>query len=372
MKVVNALDGFFARELPDRVVDVHFPVLADVMFYLLHLITENRFSTTEVLMFAVADILLYLWRDHMDRLETFHNLPKLFLLDIKGNKFLTLLGLIMSGLHVFLSAQRSKTILFFLGVALSLMIASNGTTKVIALSFITWIMASYMYMWETLEPPAFVKEEQIVDFQPIENKQSEDGIIKNQAIAQRLVSKLKRLKMSMILEEEHSKKQREKTSDTDHYDPKGINRARSRSLADKDSKDSEKTEGKDDELVLKNMLDLTDLKQLIEILVSHNTQEMKYWLPKDILSVLNNEEVSAYLWAYLNTQDMIPSPRAVKHIISLQKSEINSNTTEPGLGENFNFDLFAFDKANIHQDSLVVGCMQIYKKFRYLLADPGP
>lgn len=364
MKVANAVEGFLARELPDRAVNVHLPVLVDVMFYLLHLVLQNSFSFQEIIAFALADIFLYVYRDHSDRLEAFHNLPKLFVLDFRGSTPLTVVGLIIIAFHVLLEARKAKTIFFFLGVALSLLLASHGTKKVIALSFIIWIMASYMYMWETLEPPAPPKEEPVVDFQPIENKQSEDGIIKNQAIAQRLVSKLKRLKMAMVLEEEHSKKQREKTNDTDQFDPKGIKRTRSKSLAEKDSKGSDKTDGKDDELVLKNMLDLTDLKQLIEILVSHNTQEMKYWLPKDILSVLNNEEVSAYLWAYLNTQDMIPSPRAVKQIISQQKAEVLHHNAEPGLGENFNFDLFAFDKANIHQDSLVLGCMQIYKKFR--------
>ena len=140
-----------------------------------------------------------------------------------------------------------------------------------------------------------------------------------------------------------------------------------RSVADKDSRDDngDKDVEKEEDIVLKNMLDLDDLRQLIEILVSHNSQEMKYWLPKEILSVMNNEEVSAYIWAYLNTQDMIPSPRAVKNIISFHRSD-SAATNGPSIGEDFNFDLFTFDKNNIHQDSLVIGCSQIFKKFRTL------
>jgi hypothetical protein len=125
---------------------------------------------------------------------------------------------------------------------------------------------------------------------------------------------------------------------------------------------------REDDYITKNRLNLDDLEQLIQILVSQSDQEMKYWLPKDILSVLNNEEVSAYLWAYLNTQDMIPHHTDQKTITSFNRADSfghfghNSGTS---LGEDFNFDLFNFDLANIHKDSLVIGCSQIYRKFKY-------
>ena len=104
-----------------------------------------------------------------------------------------------------------------------------------------------------------------------------------------------------------------------------LKRTRSRSVTERESKDNSVKEGeKEEDLIIKNMLELDDLKKLIEILVSHNSQEMKYWLPKDILSVMNNEEVSAYLWAYLNTHDMIPSPRAVKNIVNINRNQQNN------------------------------------------------
>jgi hypothetical protein len=117
--------------------------------------------------------------------------------------------------------------------------------------------------------------------------------------------------------------------------------------------------------LIRQTLTVQDVKSLIEILLSHNSQEMKYWLPKDILSVLNNEEVSAYLLAYLNTQDMIPSPRSVKkNSKSNRKQKRDECESTADIGVDFNFDLFAFDKSNLHQNSLVVGCTEIYKKFK--------
>ena len=121
---------------------------------------------------------------------------------------------------------------------------------------------------------------------------------------------------------------------------------------------------REDDLVSRNKLDLADLEQLIQILVSQSDQEMKYWLPKDILSVLNNEEVSAYLWAYLNTQDMIPHTVDTKKLMLLNRADSFGHNSGTALGEDFNFDLFNFDLINIHKDSLVIGCSQIYNKFK--------
>jgi hypothetical protein len=113
------------------------------------------------------------------------------------------------------------------------------------------------------------------------------------------------------------------------------------------------------------MLSLNDLQQLIDFLVAQNNQEMKYWLPKDILSVLQNEEVSAYLWAYLNPAEMLQEAPDLKCLRSMSNTEnLNLLTHSNSWGEDFNFDLFAFDKANIHIDSLVIGCSQIFSKFK--------
>ena len=113
------------------------------------------------------------------------------------------------------------------------------------------------------------------------------------------------------------------------------------------------------------MLNIIDVKQLIEILMSHNDQEMKYWLPKDILSVLQNEEVSAYLWAYLNPAEMLPEESNFKKFKTMSGADnFASLRLSNALGEDYNFDLFSFDKLNMHVDSLVIGCSQIYTKFK--------
>ena len=83
------------------------------------------------------------------------------------------------------------------------------------------------------------------------------------------------------------------------------------------------------------------------------------------MSVLNNEEVSAYLWAYLNTYDIFPDGPSMKKFKSLTVADSNSTmSAASSLGTDFNFDLFAFDKANMYCDSLVLGCSQIYSKFK--------
>ena len=362
LKSLGYLDTLLTdKELPDgRPSNISLWLLLGLLVYLLHLLQDKRASFYEIIIVAVLDLSLLASRDEKDRLGLFHSLPRVFLIHPKNHIFLTIISLSTIILHCIWQGKRDRSIAFFLAITLAIFAASFGTTKIIALSFVTGIMASYMYLWEVIEPIPPQHEEETIRFDQLST--NDDPHVKDQAIAQGLVSKLKRLKAAMIIEQEKNKKSKLLRKEPAK---RKIKRTRSRSVADKDStlRDNSDREEREDDTVIRSMLDLNDLKQLIEILVSHNSQEMKYWLPKDILSVLNNEEVSAYLWAYINTQDMIPSPRAIKQIIGFSKND-STHLSANSIGEDFNFDLFTFDKSNIHQDSLVIGCTQIYKKFR--------
>jgi hypothetical protein len=352
---MQKLDRLFRSDLGDRPADIDLWVLLDLVFYLMYIWLDKRASIFEIVTLGALDVFLYLTKDDRDKLKVFHSLPRIFLLHLKNNPILTILNLLTIGLHSWMHIRSNKSVVFFLAITLSIYCSSLGITKIIALSFVTGIMASYMYLWETIEPVP-QRDEETLKFEQLSN--NDDPFIKDQAIAQDLVSKLKRLKVAMIMEKERIRKTQMLRRD---LDKNKVKRNRSRSVADKEDKDnSDKDENQE---VIRNVLSLEDLKQLIEILVSHNSQEMKYWLPKDILSVLNNEEVSAYLWAYINTQDMIPSPRAVKNIIASNKQESIKLQTGNSIGEDFNFDFFDFAKNNIHKDSLLIACSQIYKKF---------
>lgn len=109
----------------------------------------------------------------------------------------------------------------------------------------------------------------------------------------------------------------------------------------------------------------SDIKTLIEILLAHNSSNLKYWIPRKVQSILNNEEVSAYLLAYLNTQDMLESPREFK---GKRKSIFKNSrfaTTEKlvNVADDYNFDVFDFDRDLLHVDTMVNAVNSIYRKF---------
>lgn len=112
-------------------------------------------------------------------------------------------------------------------------------------------------------------------------------------------------------------------------------------------------------------LDVEDIKTLIELLLAHNQNNLKYWIPQKVRSVLNNEEVSAYLLAYLNTQDVLESPRHFKgkktHFIT--NPEFFKSKRLESIGEDYNFDVFSFDRETFHQDSMRIACQALYDKF---------
>jgi hypothetical protein len=357
----NTVNKLLASDSEDRKLYTSIWVLLDLLYYILNLAFNEKASIYETCILGLLDMFLYWTKDEKDKLRTFHSLPKVFLVHLRNPVLLTAIAIALFGLHAWQQLKASRSVVFFAVIALAVFLASFGVSKIVALAFVTGIMASYMYLWESIEPQA-PKEEPQVNFDQL-TQHNDDPHMKDQAIAQDLVSKLKRLKVAIIYEQEKIRRHAIVQAEKLRQPQRRIKRTRSRSVAE--SKDnSDKDLEKEEDLVKKNMLELEDLKQLIEILVSHNSQEMKYWLPKDILSVLNNEEVSAYLWAYLNTQDMIPSPRAVKKLISKVKSEAGNLHLGSSIGEDFNFDLFTFDQNNIHQDSLVIGCSQIFSKFK--------
>jgi hypothetical protein len=92
---------------------------------------------------------------------------------------------------------------------------------------------------------------------------------------------------------------------------------------------------------------------------------MKYWVPRDVQSVLNNEEASAYLLAYLNTQDMIPSPSEFRTgAKSKNKNSLFSRMSNiENIGDDYNFNMFSYDLEVLHIDTMVHACTNIYKKF---------
>jgi len=330
-------------EIFDAEKNPQFWVLVDVLFYTVCQLQCSHMSRYEIVILLLLDLFLFVVKDEQDKLKIFHHLPKVFTLHLRGHPVIIIGVVAALAAHFVQHHRQTKSILFFLSVTCAVFFASFGAGVVLMAALEIGIVAAYMYMWETtyIAPPKTdddLKIEQLL--------QKEDTIMRDHAIAQDLVTKLKKLRVALTHEKDNLKKQ------TD--------------LADKESRDGEgdKEAEKEEDLVLKNMLDLDELSQLIEILVSQSSQEMKYWLPKDIMSVLNNEEVSAYLWAYLNTQDMMPSTSNVKKLIKYSRADSFSGHSGTALGEDYSFDLFTFDKNNIHQDSLVIGCSQIYKKFK--------
>lgn len=116
---------------------------------------------------------------------------------------------------------------------------------------------------------------------------------------------------------------------------------------------------------IENVLGVNDIRTLIELLLAHNSQNMKYWIPQEVQSVLNNEEVSAYLLAYLNTQDMLPSPRFFKNknFTKFKNSLFSRISDIDHIGDDYNFNIFSLDIDLRHKDTMVTAVSSIYQKF---------
>jgi hypothetical protein len=177
-------------------------LIADLVFYTANALLSQRSSTYEILIFACLDVFLLLAKDEKDKLRLFHGLPKVFLLHWKNNLLLTafsVLVLVLQGLQ----SETPALICFFLAITGSIFAASTGVTRITAASFVVGIAAAYMYIWENVEPAVKKPEE---DSSENDGDPNDDQVLKDHAIAQDLVSKLKRLKVAMIMDKEKSRK----------------------------------------------------------------------------------------------------------------------------------------------------------------------
>ena len=200
-------DRILAKRLPDREVDSHTWLLLDLLFYLANLWANPRLSCYDLAVLGGLDAFLFLAKDERQKLQLFHNLPKLFLLHLRSPPLLNLLALGLVALHVSQQLRANKSVLFFAGVTLFVFFAALGTTKIIALSFVTGIMASYLYLWEAIEPNSKTLAADENNLKAVEDNSTQDeNQFKDQAIAQEIVSKLKKLKVAMIIEQERHKK----------------------------------------------------------------------------------------------------------------------------------------------------------------------
>lgn len=127
-------------------------VLLDLLFYCMHLYWPNQSSSYEVLILCVLDVSLYMLSDGLDRVAVFHNLPKVYLLHIRNPLVLTIACISLLVLHVLVNQNSAKIHLFFMKVSLAVFLSSFGVSKIVALSFVTGVMASYIYLWDQVEP----------------------------------------------------------------------------------------------------------------------------------------------------------------------------------------------------------------------------
>ena len=227
------VDRILAKRLPDREVDSHTWLLLDLLFYLCNLWANPRLGCYEVAVLGLLDGFLFISKDERQKLLMFHNLPKLFVLHLRSPLLLNLLALGLVAVHVWQHLRSNRSVLFFAAVTVFIFFASLGTTKIIALSFVTGIMASYMYLWETIEPnwKGLAADEN--NLKAVEDTSTQDeNQFKDQAIAQEIVSKLKKLKVAMIIEQERHKKsgQLKKEKEKPKQQRKGNNMRRGRSV----------------------------------------------------------------------------------------------------------------------------------------------
>ena len=198
------LDRLLSKRSQDRELDVHIWVLLDFLHCLLYLTYCSTIEKYEILVLGLLDIFLFTSKDDRQKVVLFHNSPKIYFLHLKNPILLTSFTTLCVLLHLCQHLRTSKAALFIMGVNLSVYISSYGITKIISLSFVTAIMASYMYLWEFLEPNQASFEDLFI--KPDDDSTEDDNQFKDQAIAQDLVGRLKKLKVAMIIQQEREKK----------------------------------------------------------------------------------------------------------------------------------------------------------------------
>ena len=195
-----------SSEIFDTEKNPQFWVLVDVLFYTICQLQCSHMSRYEIMILFLLDIFLFVVKDEQDKLRIFHSLPKIFTLHLRGHP-LIILGVAASiAAHLLQHRKQTKSILFFLSVTTAVFFASFGVGVVLAAALEIGVVAAYMYMWETtyIAPPKTdddLKIEQLL--------KKEDVIMRDHAIAQDLVTKLKKLKVALNREKDNLKKQKD-------------------------------------------------------------------------------------------------------------------------------------------------------------------
>jgi hypothetical protein len=195
------LNGLF-----DMQTNMHTWIMADVLFYTFNILLNKNTSTYEVMILAMLDIFLFVAKDDKDKLKIFHSLPKLFLLHIRNNPVLTLMTTFFLAVHLIQHKKSSSVITLFTAITLAIFGASFGISRIVSCGLLTGVMAAYMYIWENSDTLPPVQPEAPVIQPSSPDLPTDDHMVKDQAIAQDLVSKLKKLKAALIIEMENTKK----------------------------------------------------------------------------------------------------------------------------------------------------------------------
>lgn len=173
----------------------------DVAFYLLHLTTHKPASVYDLAILLLLDSYIKAGHDKTGRMKMFYHLPKVFLMSPGQSLVGFVFALALIASHVREIWPLKNTYIFFLSITAGVSISSTGITRMLALGLVAFIMASYMYIWEadqlalTPSKPA----EQLSESDVNEETQ------KDNAIAENLITKLKKLKVALIIENERPK-----------------------------------------------------------------------------------------------------------------------------------------------------------------------
>ena len=179
-------------------------ILVDILFYTLSLLLSTHITRYETCILMCLDLFLLVVKDEYDKLKIFHSLPKVFVLHVKGNPFIVVMSVVLILSHLRQQHKSYKSILFFLAITCGVYFASFGISKMYAASFGVSVIAAFVYMWETATFTAIPRLDDDLRFEQLLKK--EDIVMKDHAIAQDLVAKLKKLKVALSIEKERNKK----------------------------------------------------------------------------------------------------------------------------------------------------------------------
>ena len=193
--------GASLGELLDQHTSLQTWLLADALFYTLNILLNKHASAYEAIILGMLDVFLFVAKDDREKLRIFHTLPKLFLLHLRAHPLLTLLTAFFVVVHLLQHRKARSIVVLFAAITLAIFGASFGVSKIICLGLFCGVLAAYMHLWETTEIPPPQEETN-----PVPELCKDDPLMKDQTIAQDLVSKLKRLKAATIIDQEKTRK----------------------------------------------------------------------------------------------------------------------------------------------------------------------